>query len=220
MTFIEDLGYTEQPGRNRRFGIFRCDCGSEITARIYSNFTTDTKSCLPCSYKNRFKNRYKKRWGKHEQLRNSWRGMIGRCKDKSLAYYGAKGITVCKEWEDFDTFKAWALDNGYKPKLTIDRINSDGNYEPSNCRWLTHSENSGRSGTRENGGKGVKVSIDDASEICEAYATGLFTYPELAKAFSVSRAIVYNICISAGIVKPLQPKTGLRTYKRLKGMGQ
>ena len=53
--------------------------------------------------------------------------------------YGARGITVADEWLDFRTFERWALANGYKKHLTLDRIDTDGNYEPGNCRWVTQS---------------------------------------------------------------------------------
>lgn len=57
--------------------------------------------------------------------------------------YGARGITVCEEWKSsFKTFYDWAMGNGYQEELTIDRINNDGNYEPSNCRWSTWQEQS------------------------------------------------------------------------------
>lgn len=75
-----------------------------------------------------------------------WRGMRKRChdsKDKNYEYYGGKGIVVCKEWKNnYLSFKKWSLNNGYTDNLTIDRINHDGNYEPSNCQWITASENS------------------------------------------------------------------------------
>ena len=55
-------------------------------------------------------------------------------------HYGERGISICEEWvNDYKAFKNWALANGYSDSLTIDRINNDGNYEPSNCRWATKS---------------------------------------------------------------------------------
>lgn len=62
--------------------------------------------------------------------------------------YGGKGIVVCDEWlgeNGFANFYEWALNNGYKEGLTIDRLNSDGNYEPSNCQWITRSANTVKS---------------------------------------------------------------------------
>lgn len=54
--------------------------------------------------------------------------------------YGGRGIMVCEDWQKYEPFKKWALDNGYTNELTIDRINVNGNYEPSNCKWSTYSE--------------------------------------------------------------------------------
>lgn len=57
--------------------------------------------------------------------------------------YGGRGITICQEWlDDRDNFICWAKNNGYSDNLQIDRINNDGHYEPSNCRWVTRKENS------------------------------------------------------------------------------
>jgi hypothetical protein len=73
-----------------------------------------------------------------------WATMIQRCENRKcrgFRWWGEKGITVCKEWHDSKTFLNWALSHGYKTGLSIDRIKNHGNYEPSNCQWITRSEN-------------------------------------------------------------------------------
>lgn len=73
-----------------------------------------------------------------------WDGMKRRCNcptDKHYMWYGGRGITVCDEWSNsFQAFKKWAISNGYKDDLSIDRIDVDGNYCPENCRWVTQRE--------------------------------------------------------------------------------
>ena len=81
------------------------------------------------------------RHGKHgTRLYRIWQAMKSRCRNPNTAnykYYGGKGITYCPEWEDFKSFEKWALSHGYADDLSIDRIDVDGNYEPSNCRLVT-----------------------------------------------------------------------------------
>ena len=73
-----------------------------------------------------------------------WGDMKQRCYNsnhKEYKYWGGRGIQVCWDWRDqFILFYQWAISNGYQPHLTIDRINNDGNYEPSNCHWATYIE--------------------------------------------------------------------------------
>ena len=54
--------------------------------------------------------------------------------------YGGRGIRICAEWNRFDAFREWALINGYREDLTLDRMDNDKGYEPSNCRWATYKE--------------------------------------------------------------------------------
>jgi hypothetical protein len=54
----------------------------------------------------------------------------------NYAYYGGRGISVCADWESYEAFRDWAVVNGYQADLELDRIDNDGNYEPSNCRWV------------------------------------------------------------------------------------
>lgn len=76
----------------------------------------------------------------HTRLHNIWLTMRQRCEKPNCSTYykyGAKGIKVCKEWSNFETFKDWSYQHGYNDTLSIDRIDCKGDYEPSNCRWVT-----------------------------------------------------------------------------------
>lgn len=88
--------------------------------------------------------------------------------------YGARGIKVCDEWKNsFKKFKEWALSNGYADNLTIDRINNDGNYEPSNCRWVTNKQNTNN--TRKNRIITYNGKTHTMSEWCEILGVKLQT---------------------------------------------
>ena len=81
------------------------------------------------------------------RLRGIWRMMKRRCENKEFEgyrWYGGKGISICRQWQNIDQFVSWALKNGYECGLTIDRIDPNDNYAPHNCRWITREENSRR----------------------------------------------------------------------------
>ena len=99
--------------------------------------------------------------GKQKSLYNSWRNMKARClntKHPKYPRYGGRGITICKEWICIEGFYDWAMKNGWKEGLSIDRIDNDGNYCPENCRWITVRENSRKKST-------TKIDLITAQEI-------------------------------------------------------
>ena len=82
--------------------------------------------------------------GKHSKIYDIHQAMKQRClnpNNRVYKRYGGRGIKVCDEWLDYKTFKKWALENGYEEGLDLDRINNDGNYEPNNCRFISHIDN-------------------------------------------------------------------------------
>lgn len=80
-----------------------------------------------------------------KRLARCYQNMVRRCKDRNNEYYGGRGIRVCEEWlNDPQAFNDWAVENGYQQKLTIDRIDNDGDYCPENCHWVTKSYNCAR----------------------------------------------------------------------------
>ena len=124
--------------------------------------------------------------GKTPSFYNSWLNMKGRCFRKThtkYERYGGRGITVCKEWLDIKNFSEWALNNGWKQGLTIDRIDNDGNYCPENCQWISRSENSRKKGT-------TKISYDLAQTIRERKSENWY---DLAKEYGCSHGNIWFI---------------------------
>ena len=125
----------------------KCDCGNIKIILGDSLKSGKTISC-GCAHSEISKIMQKQNCVKHNMsftpLYKIWHSMKQRCYYKqniSYKYYGARGITVCNEWkDDFMSFYNWAINNGYKKGLSIDRINVEGNYEPTNCRWATAKE--------------------------------------------------------------------------------
>lgn len=121
----------------------RCECGIEKTYLAYYLRNGIIVSC-GC-YRTHMASVSKTTHGlRKSPLYDRWGNIKQRCynsKHPSFKNYGVKGITMCEEWHDFAAFEKWARESGFKSGLTIDRIDSMKSYEPSNCRWLTLSEN-------------------------------------------------------------------------------
>ena len=140
LTVVKRFGTDNQ--RNPTW-LCECDCGNQkiIRGNLLKSGNTTSCGCISkerISKLNFITGQYKSR------LHRIWAAMKTRCYNpNSCSYknYGARGITVCDEWKnDFQSFYEWSMENNYSEKLTIDRINNDGNYEPSNCRWATWKE--------------------------------------------------------------------------------
>lgn len=178
-----------------------CQCGNRFIQRYDVILKSRFKCCREC-YNSIYK--YKrtqtinsdgdtKTNSSYHRLYNIWVNMKRRCRSPlsdSYYRYGARGIDVCDEWyNSYLSFKEWSLSHGYRNDLTLDRINNDGNYEPSNCRWATDYEQSRNKRTNrilEYDGK--KYCITDLAKYLEIPHSSFYAYLERAN-YNINDAV-------------------------------
>lgn len=133
-------------GRNKQgkaTWLCKCDCGNTKAVYSYSLISGATLSC-GCLHKEKLSKASKTHGMTKSRIYKEWANMKSRCnnpKSTYYEYYGGRGIKVCEEWgKDFISFYYWAILHGYVDNLTLDRKDTNSNYEPSNCRWVTMKE--------------------------------------------------------------------------------
>ncbi len=139
LTIIKE---TESKNNKRRF-ICECECGQKKVFNLGNLIQGRSKSC-GCDTKTNSISSSTKHSMRYSSEYVVWCNMKQRCYNKNhkhFRYYGGRGIEVCEQWQK--SFQQFYEDMGQRPlNLTLDRINVDGNYEPTNCRWATHKQQS------------------------------------------------------------------------------
>lgn len=125
----------------------------------------------------------------HDATYSTWTSMRSRCRNPNAAgyqNYGGRGITVCPQWE---TFAGFLADMGPRPVgMSLDRIDTNGNYEPGNCRWATH--------TQQMQNRRTCIPDDVRAAIAE-YAGTAIPYDHIARKYNVPRSSVRRILRTA-----------------------
>lgn len=140
LTAIKVFGRTSD---NRPAWLCVCDCGNEAIVSEHNLKRGNTKSC-GCFKRDKQLETHYEHGLCGTRLYRIWNDMRSRCdrpQNSNYKWYGGRGISYAPEWKTFSCFLKWALANGYRDGLEIDRIDTDGNYTPENCRFVTHQIN-------------------------------------------------------------------------------
>lgn len=140
---LKVIEYLETTKSGTAIYLCECKCGEKCkkTARDLRSGHVSSCGCLQKEIARKMHTEHGE--AGNTRLYREWQGMKRRCRDKKYQgykYYGGIGITVCEEWNEYKNFRDWALNNGYNDNLTLDRRDSNGNYCPENCHWITIAE--------------------------------------------------------------------------------
>lgn len=136
---VVEYAYTSD---KRAFWKCVCECGSVCIIFGKSLRSGATQSC-GCLQRERASKANKTHGKSKTRLYAIWEAMkrrTGNSNQWNYKYYGGRGIKLCNEWKRFEVFQEWAVKNGYQEKLSIERVDVDGNYEPKNCTWIPVSQ--------------------------------------------------------------------------------
>lgn len=175
---------TKTSKERKKYVLCRCDCGNTKEVMVRSLIDKNTKSCGCIFIETVSTHRLYK-----NPLYSVWSAMRERCSNSAISMYylyGGRGITVCDEWtKDFKPFYDWAMANGWQKGLQLDRINNDGNYEPSNCRLVTPKINARNRRT-------TKLNHDSVLKI-RTYSNSGLTHKKIGELFGVSQTTVTHV---------------------------
>lgn len=139
------------PKRIRKYTKINCNVCNKTLIIRNDYIKKHSGKCISCQHignKNALKHGDSKK-----RLYYIWTGMIQR-------NYRNYNPIRCEEWKQYLNFKKWALENGYKENLTIDRINNKGDYKPTNCQWITNAENAGKDKKLYTLGEEIDITIE------------------------------------------------------------
>lgn len=147
---------------------FKCDCGGTTEARVADVKRGHTTSC-GCNQKQATKEAKLEHGMEGERLYRVWANMKTRCtnpNNRAYKWYGGRGINVYDDWLEFIPFMEWALNNGYKEHLTIERIDNNEGYNPTNCEWIPLEKQAlNRTNTKVIDINGKSYTVKEVSEI-------------------------------------------------------
>lgn len=186
--------YLRKPKENspckRKYVLAQCYCGT-IKEYQLINIQRKIKGEVSCGcYQDEHPAHLVHGLSKNNLIYNLWIYIKDRCYNlKSQFYkdYGGRGIRVSDEWmSDFKKFSTWALNNGWLKGLTIDRINNDGNYESTNCRFTNHA-------VQARNRRSTKLTQQKVNEIRLMYKSGIKNQRQIAKQYGIARGTVTGV---------------------------